>query len=178
MKNESLTENTLTTTGCEYCHLVTSARSGESANFIAELHTGLLLLHPNQSQRGRLRLVLKEHETRLLSVPKDVRQILWQDLDLIVSVMREALQPLKVNLLGPCDGEAHAHEVWEFVPRYADDPGNAQPVWNLVTPSADLSEGANPADVSGLRRVLLRGFLTVAPVRREIPAPSKVRRRY
>lgn len=109
-------------------------------------------------------------------MPKATREGFWRDFELMIEVVREALQPVQLNVSGPSTGNADAHEVWELVPRYAEEPHAEFPHWTL----ADISvrqESVSAEVLTELRRRLLRGFLTVAPVRRETP-PQKMRRRY
>lgn len=164
-------------TACAVCEALSAARAEGAGNFIAELRSGVLLLHPDQTQKGRLQFILKSHQDRVLEMPKGHREAFWQDLDLIVGVMREALQPAQLNVSGPPTASTASHEVWDLVPRYADEPHSALPFWALA-PHAHSDTAAPDEDLAPLRRALLRGFLTVAPVRRELPPVQKTRLRY
>lgn len=176
MRDEAEPSGTLTPP-CEVCEALAAARVDGAGSLVAELRSGVLLLHPDQSQKGRMRFVLKGHDDRLIEMPQAQRESFWRDLDLIVSVMREALQPLQLNVSGPLTGTREAHEVWDLVPRYVNEPHAAHPVWALEC-GADDDASVCVDDLATLRRTLLRGFLTVAPVRRELPPSHKTWRRY
>jgi diadenosine tetraphosphate (Ap4A) HIT family hydrolase len=155
---------------CPACDLVRACRDEPHALFVAELASGLLVLHGDQRPVGRLRLVAKAHLADVLALSDGEREALWRDLDLVVRAVRSALGPRRLNLATPPDGAADGHLVWELVPRVDEAPDEAVlPWWELGAASLDADDAAE------LKRRLLRGFLAVAPVRRVAPTPGRRR---
>jgi diadenosine tetraphosphate (Ap4A) HIT family hydrolase len=155
---------------CPACALVRACRDEPHPLFVAELASGVLVLHGASAPAGRLQLVAKHHVPDVLALSDAEREALWRDLDLVVRAVRAALAPLRLNMAGPADGLADGHLVWELVPRAGEDEAEAaRPWWELPADPLDLDTAAE------LKRRILRGFLAVSPVRRLAPAP--VRRR-
>ncbi|MEB3328443.1 MAG: hypothetical protein VKQ33_04360 [Candidatus Sericytochromatia bacterium] len=155
---------------CPACDLVRACREEPHPLFVAELASGLLVLHEDQRPVGRLRLVAKAHLADVLALSDGEREALWRDLDLVVRAMRAALGPRRLNLATPPDGAADGHLVWELVPRGDEAPAEAGlPWWELEAASLEAEA------VADLKRRLLRGFLAVAPVRRMVPTPGRRR---
>ncbi|MEB3198654.1 MAG: HIT family protein [Candidatus Sericytochromatia bacterium] len=158
---------------CPVCDALLAPRDVPGSPFVAELKTGQLLFDLHPLQEGHLRFVAKSHVADLLQLPDDERLALWGDLDLVVRAVRVAFQPQRLNLTCSPDGLATGHLSWDLVPRYADGEDEALPFWQL--PGAD--EALSEESLAEQRRRLLRGFLSVAPVRRETPPVKRGRGR-
>jgi diadenosine tetraphosphate (Ap4A) HIT family hydrolase len=63
----------------------------------------------------------------MTDLPDDDRAHVMRVVFAVESVLREHLEPLKINLASFGNAVPHLH--WHVIPRYADDPHFPQPAW-------------------------------------------------
>lgn len=156
--------------GCPDCDVIRACRGDGHALFVAELPAAFVLLHGERGPHGRVRLVAKAHVADLIEVEDATREAFWKDLDLVVRALRAAFGRRRLNVWSEATAGLEGHAAWDLVPRDPKDGDADCPAWSLGSPPPDPDQAAE------LRRRILRGLLTVAPVRRQ--APSPVRRRH
>ena len=115
--------------GCELCELAVS-RVFENDKFAV-----ILANEPNYP--GFARVIWKDHVREVSDLADEDRLLLndavWQ-LELAV---REAMQPLKVNVASLGNVVPHLH--WHVIPRYADDAHFPAPVWAQAVRETDAA---------------------------------------
>jgi len=115
--------------GCELCELAVS-RVFENDKFAV-----ILANEPNYP--GFARVIWKDHVREVSDLADEDRLLLndavWQ-LELAV---REAMQPLKVNVASLGNVVPHLH--WHVIPRYADDAHFPAPVWAQAVRESDAA---------------------------------------
>lgn len=156
--------------GCPACDALRAVRGEGHPLFVAELRSGVVLLHPDQAHYGHVVFAAKRHVADVLDLPADERDAFMADLTLVMQAVRGAVDPRRLNTAGALDADADGHLAWQVVPRHADDPNPDQPFWSVETMPVK-PDAAMRAD---LKRRLLRGLLAAAPVRREA-APARAR---
>ncbi len=77
---------------------------------------------------GFCRVVWQAHVKEMTDLSEDERIHLMEVVFAVESVLREQLDPVKINLASLGNAVPHVH--WHIVPRYADDPHFPQPVWS------------------------------------------------
>lgn len=100
---------------------------------------------------GFVRVVCTEHIAEMSDLPNELRVELWEILNTVESVMRETMQPTKVNLAQFGNMVPHLH--WHVIPRYSDDAYFPGSVWSPIvreTPDSTLEA----------RRELAKRFVT------------------
>ena len=107
------------------------------------------------------RLVLKRHAAELSDLTAAERHRVVDLLALVEQVLRDGLQPAKINLASLGNLVPHLH--WHVIARFADDAHFPQPVW--AAPQRPLDDGALqslsarlPAVAAALAAALSRGF--------------------
>ncbi len=86
--------------------------------------------------RGFCRVVWNEHIKELTDLSAADRQIFMEAVFTLESVLREALQPEKMNVASLGNLTPHLH--WHVIPRFRDDPAFPKPIWAITTPPASL----------------------------------------
>ena len=126
--------------------------------FVAELETGYVVLADNQYVPGYSLFISNTCVPELHELPRDRRSRFLEEMALAAEAVFRAFEPRKLNyeLLG--NSVAHLH--WHLIPRYADDPKPAWPIWSndefLSAPRVTPIE----AGVLGERRQRLRHALS------------------
>jgi diadenosine tetraphosphate (Ap4A) HIT family hydrolase len=149
---------------CSACAAIVAVRAGRHPGFVAELHTAVLLMHPDQRHPGHVLVMAKAHVADLLGLPADEREPHLADLALAMQAVQAAVGARKVNVAAGLDGLEGGHLLWHVVPRTAADPGAGLPFWQ----AAGVDEAPEPA---ALKRAILRGLLAASPVRRQAAPP-------
>jgi diadenosine tetraphosphate (Ap4A) HIT family hydrolase len=97
---------------------------------------------------GFCRVVWREHRREMTDLGDADRQHLLHVVCVVESVLRELVQPDKINLASLGNQVPHLH--WHVIPRFADDAHFPDTVW-----AAPRRGGvAHPVDVSALARRL------------------------
>lgn len=76
---------------------------------------------------GFLRVIVNAHAREMSDLAPSVRLQLLQTVLAAEEVVRELLDPLKINLASLGNAVPHVH--WHVIPRFADDPFYPQPIW-------------------------------------------------
>ena len=76
---------------------------------------------------GYCRVVWEAHVKEMTDLEEEDRAHLMDVVFAVESVLREQLEPIKVNLASLGNQVPHLH--WHVVPRFADDPHFPQPIW-------------------------------------------------
>src|SRR5207245_8897529 len=110
---------------------------------IADLDQSIAYLHDDQFFPGWTVLVLKRHATELFALTPAERAALMEEVSNVAEALAGVFNAHKMNyeLLG--NQIAHIH--WHLIPRLADDPRRAEPVWRhdhrpLALPAAERNE--------------------------------------
>lgn len=76
---------------------------------------------------GFCRVIWQAHVKEMTDLSEDDREHLMEVVFAVEAVLREQLDPLKINLASLGNAVAHLH--WHVIPRFADDPHFPQPIW-------------------------------------------------
>jgi len=79
---------------------------------------------------GFCRVILNRHVKEMTDLPQGERMQLMNVVFVVESVLRELLQPEKINLASLGNMTPHVH--WHVIPRYSDDRHFPQPVWGEI----------------------------------------------
>ena len=101
---------------------------------------------------GFTRVIWNDHAREMTDLREDERNTLMQVVFRVEQVMRDILEPDKINLASLGNMVAHVH--WHIIPRWQDDIAFPAPVWNAPSPDAQKSAlaGARAACVHGRLR--------------------------
>lgn len=148
---------------CPACEALRALRHDGHPLFVAELRSGVVLLHPDQMHFGHVVFAAKRHVADVLDLAADDREAFMADVTLVMQAVRAAVAPRRLNAASALDADADGHLAWHVVPRHADDPAPTEPFWAcdaaVVKPDAAMR--------ADLKRRLLRGLLAAAPVKRQ-----------
>ena len=124
----------MTAHACPICDTVAKIRRGGHAALIAELSESYAVLGENQGCPGWCVLLLKEHAEHLAGLGAARQRSLWDDVARVAGAVRgvfattgKAGGPPRINY--ECLGNMVPHIHWHLIPRHADDPEPAKPVW-------------------------------------------------
>ncbi len=88
----------------------------------------LRVVHANEPDYpGWLRVIPTAHAAELTDLPPTARHALWAVLEAAERVLREVMQPDKVNLASLGNHVPHVH--WHMIARYRDDRHFPDSVW-------------------------------------------------
>ena len=76
---------------------------------------------------GFCRVIWQAHVKEMTDLSEEDRTHLMEVVFAVESVLRELLEPEKINLATL--GNVVPHILWHVIPRYADDPHFPQPIW-------------------------------------------------
>jgi diadenosine tetraphosphate (Ap4A) HIT family hydrolase len=79
---------------------------------------------------GFCRVIWEAHVKEMTDLEEDDRIHLMEVVFAVESVLRERLNPLKINLASFGNAVPHVH--WHVIPRFADDPHFPEPVWGKL----------------------------------------------
>lgn len=102
--------------------------------------------------RGFCRVIWDAHVKEMTDLPEQARTHLMRVVFAVEAVLREVLQPDKLNLASLGNVTPHLH--WHVIPRFSDDPHFPNPIWGarLRSPTA----GGRAGLVAALRTTLER----------------------
>jgi diadenosine tetraphosphate (Ap4A) HIT family hydrolase len=83
---------------------------------------------------GFCRVVWNAHVKELTDLSETDRQIFMAAVFTLEAALRQALQPVKMNVASLGNLTPHLH--WHVIPRFHDDPAFPKPVWAISTPPA------------------------------------------
>ena len=142
----------ITEANCELC----DADGGEI------LHQALqfrVVLIDDANYPGFCRVIWQDHMKEVTDLHEIDRMVMMDVLWQVETVVREVMQPLKINLASLGNMVPHLH--WHVIPRYADDAHFPAPVWaaaQRITPDAVLD--ARRKILPALRTAMAARLLT------------------
>ena len=86
---------------------------------------------------GYCRVVWQAHVKEMTDLSDDDRMHFMEVVFAVEAVLREHLDPEKINLASLGNAVPHLH--WHIIPRYADDPHFPQPTWGKSQRAATSS---------------------------------------
>jgi diadenosine tetraphosphate (Ap4A) HIT family hydrolase len=103
---------------------------------------------------GYCRVIWQSHVKEMTDLSEDDRLYLMEVVFAVESVLREQLDPAKVNLASLGTLVPHLH--WHVIPRFPDDPHYPQPIWGTArrAPPRALREANTSALASALAAAL------------------------
>ena len=96
-----------------------------------------VVLVQDRDHPGFCRVILNQHTKEMTDLPDAERARLMNVIYVVEGLLRELLQPDKINLASFGNVVPHLH--WHVIPRFADDPHFPNAVW-----STRMREGARP----------------------------------
>jgi diadenosine tetraphosphate (Ap4A) HIT family hydrolase len=99
---------------------------------------------------GFCRVIWRSHVKEMTDLSEDDRMHLMEVVFALESVLREQLEPAKINLASLGNLVPHLH--WHVIPRFADDPHFPQPIW--ATPERAASREHREASTAALAAAL------------------------
>jgi diadenosine tetraphosphate (Ap4A) HIT family hydrolase len=125
--------------GCELCELAASAKVIANDKFS-------VILADDANYPGFARVIWNGHVREMSDLADADRLLLNDAVWKLEQAVREAMQPLKVNVASLGNVVPHLH--WHVIPRYADDAHFPAPVWAQAVRATDEA-------VLGARRALV-----------------------
>jgi diadenosine tetraphosphate (Ap4A) HIT family hydrolase len=103
---------------------------------------------------GFCRVIWEAHVKEMTDLSEDDRLHLMTVVFAVESVVREQLEPLKMNLATLGNHVPHLH--WHVIPRFADDPHYPEPVWGppMRAPDEDARQASTAALAAALAAAL------------------------
>jgi diadenosine tetraphosphate (Ap4A) HIT family hydrolase len=105
---------------CELC----KSTGGELLHQAAQFRVVLI---DDDNYPGFCRVIWQDHVKEVTDLPELDRMLLMDVLWQVELVVREVMQPEKINLASFGNMVPHLH--WHVIPRYTDDVHFPQPVW-------------------------------------------------
>lgn len=116
--------------GCVFCNAI---KDTGAPTFIAELDQSVVLLNFDQENYpGRCMVVLKDHETDMLSLSKDVRDAFNDEVMAVAAALDALYKPERMNYANLGNEVPHLH--WHIIPRYESGPNPGRPPWPVEKP--------------------------------------------
>jgi diadenosine tetraphosphate (Ap4A) HIT family hydrolase len=113
---------------CELCETA----GGEVLHQAAQFR---VVLVDDNLYPGFCRVIWQDHVKEVTDLPELDRMLLMDVLWQVERVVREVMQPDKINLASFGNVVPHLH--WHVIPRYTDDIHFPQPVWGQAQRNAD-----------------------------------------
>lgn len=108
------------TMACELC-------SGPGGEIIVQSQTWRVVLIDDANYPGFCRVIWQAHVKEMTDLAPADRSRLMQIVCKVEQVIREQMQPHKINLASLGNMVPHLH--WHVIPRYLDDAHFPQPIW-------------------------------------------------
>lgn len=127
----------ITAAQCELCDIT----GGDVLHQAVQFRVALI---DDANYPGFCRLIWQDHVKEVTDLHELDRMIMMDVLWQVETVVRDVMQPLKINLASLGNMVPHLH--WHVIPRYADDAHFPAPVWAAVqriTPDAVLTARRN-----------------------------------
>ena len=105
---------------CELCESIGGELLHQAAQF-------RVVLIDDDNYPGYCRVIWQDHVKEVTDLPELDRMLLMDVLWQVELVVREVMQPEKINLASFGNMVPHLH--WHVIPRYSDDVHFPQPVW-------------------------------------------------
>ncbi len=107
---------------CELCR-------GDGGRLIARNDRLRVVLVDEPDYPGFVRVIWNSHVRELTDLPSPQRALLMDVVFNVEIVMREVMQPHKVNVASLGNVTPHLH--WHVIPRFADDAHFPNPIWGV-----------------------------------------------
>lgn len=118
----------------------------------------------SQAFPGFTRVIWQEHCREMTDLPAPAQAELMRVVFAVEALMREHLQPDKINLASLGNQVDHLH--WHVIPRWRADSHFPRPVWAAAEPGREAFKLA-PAMLSGYRQALQEALTpSVGSIRR------------
>ncbi len=114
---------------CKFCSMIKNKRNYDT--FITELNYGYVFLNPNQSYKGRVIYILKEHIEDFTEVDNDLFLNFCGEMKQIAKITKQTLQNPLINVAILGNKIKHLH--WHIIPRYKYDSRWNGPPWPIDT---------------------------------------------
>ena len=139
---------------CSGCDRIARIGGGKNPDFVVELAESYVTLADEQAYRGYCILLLKDHHEDLTALPLERQVRLFEDVSRVATAMQRVLEPERINYA--CLGNMLRHIHWHVIPRYADDPEAAHPIWvrPLAERRAALARDERQSLVSALAKAM------------------------
>ncbi|MDY7577862.1 HIT family protein [Herbaspirillum sp. RTI4] len=109
---------------------------------------------------GFCRIIWNGHVREMTDLHASDRDVLMDTVWTVESIVRQTMQPFKINLASLGNMTPHLH--WHVIPRYTDDAHFPAPVWAAAQRVAlDASLQPRIARLAHLRTALEQGFAPV-----------------
>ena len=141
--------NKLTVSSCELC----DSAGGEP---LWQDELCRVVLVEDRDYPGFCRVILNRHVREMTDLDAETRQRLMRVVFAVEQVLRQLMQPAKINLASLGNMTAHLH--WHVIPRFADDKHYPGSVWGEVRRPGT----PRPVDRGALRRILGRQLRAMA----------------
>jgi diadenosine tetraphosphate (Ap4A) HIT family hydrolase len=115
--------------GCELCEL-NAPVAWQGGKFS-------VIIVDDANYPGFCRVIWNEHVREMSDLAQDDRLLLNEAVYRLELAVREAMQPLKVNVASLGNVVPHLH--WHVIPRYADDAHFPAPVWAQAARQTDAA---------------------------------------
>lgn len=125
--------------GCELC----TQAGGETLYENSQLR---VVLVDDAHYPGFCRVILRAHVVEMTDLAGDERSALMEMVWRVETIVREVLQPDKINLAAFGNVVPHVH--WHVIPRYRDDVHFPAPIW------APVQRAAHEASLAARRALL------------------------
>lgn len=135
-----------TSTACELCE-----QSGGEVIFRTERLRVVLV--NDIDYPGFCRVIWNTHVKEMTDLPPSDRSLLMMTVCKVEQVIRDVMQPLKINLASLGNMTPHLH--WHVIPRYTDDAHFPNPIWSPVQRSSPHA-AQRVALIPTLREALVR----------------------
>jgi diadenosine tetraphosphate (Ap4A) HIT family hydrolase len=96
-----------------------------------------VVLVDDDNYPGFCRVIWRDHVKEVTDLPELDRMLLMDVLWQVEQVVREVMQPEKINLASFGNMVPHLH--WHVIPRYSDDVHFPQPVWGQAQRSPQMA---------------------------------------
>jgi diadenosine tetraphosphate (Ap4A) HIT family hydrolase len=149
---------------CGICELIERCRSGNFADFVAELPHSFVILGDAQFYRGYCVVLAKRHVDEIHLMPSDEARALFDETIAVGRTIALSMRPLKLNY--ECLGNLEPHVHWHVFPRFEADAMRAAPVW--MRPEAERKVTLEDSDRRGLIRTLADELRRLMPAARVV----------
>ncbi|MDE2427793.1 MAG: HIT family protein [Burkholderiales bacterium] len=116
---------------CELCH-------PQNEDLVFANAQWRVILVDDANYPGFCRVIWNDHVREMTDLDEVSRNELMQAVWNVEAVIRDVLQPHKINLASLGNMVAHLH--WHLIPRYTDDRHFPQPIWAAAQPHTQVNE--------------------------------------
>jgi diadenosine tetraphosphate (Ap4A) HIT family hydrolase len=122
--------------GCELCALA-AGQAAPGTQVVHEAEKFVVILAGEPNYPGFARVVWRAHVREISDLADADRLLLNEAVWRLELAVREAMQPLNLNVASLGNVVPHLH--WHVIPRYADDAHFPAPVWAQAVRATDAA---------------------------------------